>query len=249
MALRPSYANVTATARGRGAAGAYPPGTPCWVELASPAPDASARFYGELLGWEAAAGGDTFTLEGDEVAGLARGERAAWATYVAATDRAAIRNRVEAAGGSTLTDTTFTDAEGAAFAVTTRGAERVNGPGALTMNELRTGSLDAAAGFYGDVFGWTVKPIEQDGAIVYAGVQLDGRLVAGMLPMPDVPAHWAPYFGVEGLDAAAAKAGELGGRVVAGPVPVPQGRFVALLDPHGAAFALLEGNYDPPPGG
>jgi hypothetical protein len=30
---------------------------------------------------------------------------------------------------------------------------------------------------------------------------------------------------------------------------VPEGRFVALMDPHGAAFSIWEGSYDPPPGG
>jgi hypothetical protein len=29
---------------------------------------------------------------------------------------------------------------------------------------------------------------------------------------------------------------------------VPQGRFVALTDPQGAAFMVLEGHYDAPPG-
>ena len=30
----------------------FAPGTPSWVDLASPDPDASAAFYGALLGWE-----------------------------------------------------------------------------------------------------------------------------------------------------------------------------------------------------
>ena len=35
----------------------YPPGTPSWVDLGSPDVDASARFYGELFGWQAAEAG------------------------------------------------------------------------------------------------------------------------------------------------------------------------------------------------
>src|SRR4051812_50058745 len=31
----------------------YAPGTPSWVDLASPDPDAAAGFYGGLFGWEA----------------------------------------------------------------------------------------------------------------------------------------------------------------------------------------------------
>jgi predicted enzyme related to lactoylglutathione lyase len=120
------------------------------------------------------------------------------------------------------------------------------------MNELRTRSIDAAGRFYGDAFGWTVQPIEQGGATVYGSVQLDGRLVAGMLPMgeafpPSLPAHWVPYFGVEDLEGAAARALEVGAHVLTGPIDVPAGRFTALADPHGAALALFQGRYDAPP--
>jgi len=30
----------------------YTPGTPCWVELATPDVEAAESFYGELFGWE-----------------------------------------------------------------------------------------------------------------------------------------------------------------------------------------------------
>jgi predicted enzyme related to lactoylglutathione lyase len=152
----------------------------------------------------------------------------------------------------------FTDAAGGArFSVWQAGrhggAELVNAPGALTMNELDTRDFHGATRFYGDVFGWTVEPIEQDGQAVYGSVKLDGRLVAGMLPMgPQFPAesppHWVPYFGVEDLDGSAAKAEELGGRVLMGPIKVPAGRFVVLLDPHGANLCISQSSYDPPPG-
>jgi predicted enzyme related to lactoylglutathione lyase len=187
---------------------------------------------------------------------------------VTVDDAAAAREKVEAAGGATVmepltvmdagTMAIFTDgAGGAVFAVWQpgrhRGAQLVNAPGALTMNELRTRDLAAAGRFYGEVFGWELEPIEQDGAVVYASIKLGGRLVAGALPMgelfpPAVPPHWIPYFGVEDLDASAAKAEELGGHVLAGPIAVPEGRFTSLMDPQGAQFALLDGSYDPPPG-
>jgi predicted enzyme related to lactoylglutathione lyase len=234
----------------------YPPGTPSWVELRSPDLDASAHFYKGLLGWDTTAGSGVFTLEGDEVAGLSAlepGARPGWLTHIAVADTATVEERVEAAGGSVVAAGLFSDAEGAVFAASQRGAERVNAPGALSMNELRTRSIDVASSFYGDAFGWTVQPIEQGGATVYGSVQLDGRLVAGMLPMgeafpPALPAHWVPYFGVEDLEDAAARALELGAHVLAGPIDVPAGRFTALADPHGAALAIWHGTYDDPPG-
>jgi predicted enzyme related to lactoylglutathione lyase len=257
----------------------YPAGTPSWVDLSSPDLDGSASFYGALFGWEAAAsegpveetgGYRMFTLDGVEVAGLGPaqpGQPPVWTTYIAVDDAKAAKAAVEAAGGSTVleplqvmdagTMAVFTDAEGAFFAVWQagrhRGAQLVNAPGALTMNELRTRDLAGATRFYGEVFGWDVEPIEQGGHVVYASVKLAGRLVAGMLPMgdnfpPQLPPHWIPYFGARDLEAAAAKAKELGGQALTEPISVPQGRFLALMDPQGAAFMVLEGQYDPPPG-
>lgn len=250
----------------------YPAGTPSWVDLSSPDLDASASFYGELFGWDAApteadAGGyRMFTSGGVEVAGLGPaqpGQPPAWTTYVAVDDVAAVKERVEAAGGRTIMDALqvldagtmaiFTDAEGAFFAVWQagrhRGAQLVNAAGALSMNELRTRDLDGAARFYGDVFGWKVDPIEQAGEVMYGSVQLNGRLVAGMLPMgevfpPQVPAHWIPYFGVPDLEAAVQKTRELGGEALSEAMAVPSGRFVPLADPQGAAFMAFEGQYD-----
>ena len=258
----------------------YPAGTPSWVDLSSPDLDASARFYGELFGWEAPAsegpveetgGYRMFTHGGVEVAGLGPaqpGQPPAWTTYVAVDDVAAVKSRVEAAGGTTVMDALqvmdagtmaiFTDPEGAYFAVWQagghRGAQLVNADGALTMNELRTRDLPKATGFYGDVFGWQVEPIEVGGQVVYASVKLDGRLVAGMMPMgaafpAELPPHWIPYFGAQSIDGAAEKVRELGGQTLSDPIAVPQGRFLPLIDPQGAAFMILETDqYDPPPG-
>src|SRR4051794_41411763 len=70
----------------------YAPGTPSWVDLASPDPDASARFYGGLFGWDAPEGGPVeetggyrmFRREGKNVAGVGptqgEGPPAPWAT-------------------------------------------------------------------------------------------------------------------------------------------------------------------------
>jgi predicted enzyme related to lactoylglutathione lyase len=255
----------------------HTPGTPCWVDLASPDVEASARFYGELFGWRTRAieepGEETlgyrlFTLDGASVAGLgpAQDRPPAWSTYVAVDYAVTTKERVEAAGGTTLmgpmdildagTSAIFADdAGGAVFAVWQAGrhggAQVVNAPGALTMNELATRDLDGAARFYEAVFGWRFEPLEIDGRVQYGFFKLDDRTMAGLLPMGDafpaeVPAHWVPYFGVRDLDGATDLARRLGAQVLAGPTPVPQGRFVALRDPHGAVFSIWEGSYDPP---
>ena len=48
-----------------------------------------------------------------------------------------------------------------------------------------------------------------------------------MSTQPGEPPNWVPYFAVESLDGALAAAGEGGGGVLAGPIPMPAGRIGA----------------------
>ena len=50
------------------------------------------------------------------------------------------------------------------------------------------------------------------------------------------PAHWSVTFGVDDVNATAAKARELGGEVVGGPVDAPWTRMAVIKDPQGATF-------------
>src|SRR4051812_50057886 len=89
----------------------YAPGTPSWVDLASPDLDVSARFYGGLFGWEAPESGPVeesggyrmLQREGRNVAGLgptqAEGQPAVWTTYVSTDDAEAVAARGRDAGG------------------------------------------------------------------------------------------------------------------------------------------------------
>jgi predicted enzyme related to lactoylglutathione lyase len=148
-------------------------------------------------------------------------------------------------------------ADGATFRIWqpggNRGAQAVNRPGAMSWNELDTREPDAAKSFYGDVFGWSLETIEQDGTMVYGSWQHEGRKIGGLLPMGEefpahMPANWVAYFGVDDVEATAARAEELGGGVRVPKREVPAGAFSVLSDAHGAVFAVLQGEYDPPPG-
>ena len=56
----------------------------------------------------------------------------------------------------------------------------------------------------------------------------------------EVPPSWMFYVTTEDLDAALERAKGKGARVINGPMEVPGGqRIVQLLDPQGAAFALV----------
>jgi uncharacterized protein len=52
----------------------------------------------------------------------------------------------------------------------------------------------------------------------------------------ETPPHWSVTFGVDDVQATAAKARELGGAVVAEPFDAPWSRMAVIKDPQGAPF-------------
>src|SRR5262249_33773707 len=66
------------------------------------------------------------------------------------------------------------------------------------------------------------------------------EVVAAAAPLagdqPDTPPHWPITFGVADADAVAAKAPELGGRVLMEPFDAPWVRMTVIRDPQGATF-------------
>ena len=159
----------------------------------------------------------------------------------------------------------FADPAGAAFCVwqpnAHRGATVVNEHGALNFNDLYTRDLEGAKAFYGAVFGWEVLDLGRNSAWVLSGYgdlleQLNPgtreRMAAMGAPerfedvvaslqlipgdQPDLPPHWGVTFGVDDADAIAARAAELGGRVVVPPFDAPWVRLTMISDPQGATF-------------
>ena len=69
-------------------------------------------------------------------------------------------------------------------------------------------------------------------------------VVASIAPIPDdqpdTPAHWGITFGVDNADAAAEKAAELGGTIVAPPMDLPWVRMTVITDPQGATFTASQ---------
>jgi uncharacterized protein len=99
---------------------------------------------------------------------------------------------------------------------------------------------DAAAAFYGAVFGWDYA----DGG-GYRVARLRGRDVAAVAPLPPgvtppPPAAWMTHVWVDSADATANAARRAGGRVLAEPFDGPAGRLAVIADPAGAAFCAWE---------
>jgi predicted enzyme related to lactoylglutathione lyase len=248
----------------------YVPGTPCWVDLATPDIEAAERFYGELFGWEipelpnsAEMGGyRRAKIGGRDVAGvmplMQEGQPPAWSTYISVDDIEALGRAVQENGGTMIAEpmevanygrlALFTDPEGAFFGMWEPadfpGAELVNEKGAVGWNEFESRDPEGAKRFYGAVFGWEFTDHDM-GEMTYTEWQVEGKAVGGMADIkgrvPDeVPAHWMVYFGSVDTDEAVDKIKELGGQVMFGPVDIPAGRFAMVTDPHGAAFAVMQ---------
>jgi uncharacterized protein len=160
----------------------------------------------------------------------------------------------------------LTDPEGAAFCVWQakehKGARIVNEPGSLNLNGLNTRDVDGAKSFYGSVFGWRTLALdggpemwtlpgfgdflERDNPdlrkqMAEADAPQGFEDVVGSInpiadDQPDTPAHWSVTFAVHDADATAAKATELGGRVIVPPFDAPWVRMTIIGDPQGATF-------------
>ena len=244
----------------------YEPGTPSWVDLATPDPAAAKRFYGELFGWEAEDAGPPeetggyamFKLRGKLVAGVGPlmdpNQPPAWSTYISTDDADGVVARAKEAGAQALVEP-MDVMDAGRMAVLAHpaggivgvwqpgrhtGAELVNEAGALSWNQLHTRDMDGAVAFYNAVFGWTRGDF--GGRPIF---NLGDRGIGGMMDMPpgipdEVPAFWMTIFGVQDADAAAAKAGELGGQVLMPPSDIPNvGKFAVLQDPQGVVFAVI----------
>ncbi len=106
---------------------------------------------------------------------------------------------------------------------------------------------DAAVGFYGELFGWQFKgpgPMSGGAGGKFFVARVGDRDVAGVGSAPPGgpprPA-WTTYIRVESADAAATRARELGGAVIAEPFDAaPAGRVAMLADPGGAVFGVWE---------
>lgn len=104
---------------------------------------------------------------------------------------------------------------------------------------------EAAAAFYGGLFGWEFEdrmPTDAPGR--YFVAQLHDRDVAAVGSQPEghaAPPAWSTYVWVESADAAAAKARDAGGKILAPPFDVVDaGRMAALADAEGATFCVWE---------
>jgi predicted enzyme related to lactoylglutathione lyase len=123
------------------------------------------------------------------------------------------------------------------------------------FNDRHTRDVATAATFYGAVFSWRVR--DKGGGMAMRALSVYGDhlerctpgtresyasmggpanfedVVASIVPLEEngTPAHWGVTFAVEDADGCAARAVELGGRVLAGPFDAPWVRMAVLQGP------------------
>lgn len=116
-------------------------------------------------------------------------------------------------------------------------------PGTPCWAELTTADPRIPRAFYSELFGWEFQPgtAETGG---YTIAVRDGIPVAGIAlarPGRRGPATWTTFLASPDVDAAAARARELGGAVIATPGAIGQlARTARLRDPGGAEFGVWQ---------
>jgi predicted enzyme related to lactoylglutathione lyase len=121
------------------------------------------------------------------------------------------------------------------------GVRESHPPGTISWADLATSDLEAAKGFYTELFGWQFEDMPAGEGIVYSMARVDGHYVGAASQMQDQPPHWNVYVTVESADDSAARAKELGATVIAEPFDVfDAGRMAVIQDPTGAFICPWE---------
>jgi len=238
-----------------------------WRDLVTENPDAVKPFYAALFGWEFEEGralGAPYTLVksgGQYIAGISKARRqlpdqpvSQWLSFmsVADVDRAAAQ--VRAAGGSVVAGpldlpnigrgAVVLDPDGAPLGLLRSSVgDPADAPAPVLNRFLWTEHLSrdpqASADFYAALAGFEVRKLDLGGRPYW--VLVKGRERAGLLRNPiavDRPI-WLPSIHVADPAAAAARAAQLGGRVLLAPrSDVRNGSLALIADPTGAVLAL-----------
>ena len=254
----------------------YRPGDFCWAEVGTIGIAKTKAFYSELFGWtyddRPAGEFGTYTiaqLQKKDVLGMYEispemkkmGVPPHWMSYVAVANTDATCEKAKKLGAKVESGpfdvlgvgrmAVLSDPTGAHFSIWQTKVPKVNQLmgeiGTPCWFELATKGVEKAEKFYVELFGWKVKK-DPDG--FYREITGSGHEMGGMMElMPQhgpVPPHWTVYFPVNDCDGDAKRATQLGGKVLAPPMDIPNvGRFAVLADPAGAAFAIIKLSFDP----
>lgn len=238
-----------------------------WRDLVTDQPDAVKPFYAALFGWEfeeARALGAPYTLVksgGQYIAGISRARQAQpqqpasqWLSFMSVADVDRAVEQTRGAGGRIVAGpldlpgvgrgAVVLDPDGAPLGLL---RSRLGDPAdsaepalhRFLWTEHLSRDPQASADFYAALVGFEVRRMEFGGRSYW--VLVKGRERAALLRNPiaiDRPI-WLPYVRVADPAASAARAAQLGGRVLFAPrADLRDGTLALIADPAGAVLAL-----------
>ena len=139
------------------------------------------------------------------------------------------------------------DPHGAVFAVHSSAEEPPQNfapaVGQISWHELASLDYNQALAFYQEIFGWEVLDAMDMGSHgIYQIYGLGGQAMGGIYTKPaqmPAPPHWLCYVRVSDINEAIGRINSRGGKILNGPMDVPDGDQIAqAMDPQGAAFAV-----------
>ena len=120
--------------------------------------------------------------------------------------------------------------------------------GKFVWHEQVSSDPKQAQDFYTQLLGWDVevwKPGEFDYAMISAGEGMHGGFAKAQEGAP--PPHWLGHVQVDSVDETVEKAKAAGGKIVFGPMDMPEiGRFAIIVDPQGAFVSLYQPETEGP---
>jgi len=239
-------------------------GSPSWLDLAVPDPEAAAAFYGAVFGWvlQPTDGTDHGVLlkDGKAVAGLRtpiEAEHApGWTVYFQTPDADSTAVVTRDVGGEvregpldiarTGRTAFLTDPTGTEFAVWEpeflTGLEIASEPDALAWLELHTTDPASAESFYRSLFGWrtssaTVGDLTRTVLATGAGDRDD--VTFGAVVAAETDTRWTPLVAVADLAASTTRVRDNGGILRTDAVDDIPGTIIRVADPAGVGFGLV----------
>jgi uncharacterized protein len=116
-------------------------------------------------------------------------------------------------------------------------------------HQLYENDIDAAAAFYADVVGWTMKKDAPDHVMCVgqAGPVADMQRIKEDMKAGGVRPYWSAFVQVPDVDASANLARSHGARVVFGPTDVAGARVASFVDGTGALLSVARWSPPLPP--
>jgi predicted enzyme related to lactoylglutathione lyase len=247
---------------------AKPAGTPTWIDLMAPDIDAARAFYHAVFGWEYDIGGPEFggyttaRLGQRMTAGLmgpqpgAPPMPAAWSLYFATDNIEADLARAVELGAKVVSPAMAVgdfgsmavceDPSGAAYsfwqAGSHVGSQVTDEPGSTTWFELYAPNAKQARDFYTAMLKATADPAP--GGLEYYVLKHGDKMLGGIMQIDpswgDFRPQWITYFAVANAEQTVALVKEHGGKALSKIDDSPFGRNVALSDPGGAYFKIVQ---------